>query len=321
MGIESIREKVRGAERLSRDDALFLLAQASILDLGQLAMEVRRRRHPEPIVTFVVDTNPNYTNVCNVDCTFCAFYRPPGHDEAYTHSIDEMMERIARSVEQGVTTVLMQGGVNPELPLDYYVDMVRAVRERFPETPLMVDANSAYAPNDLPVFKELDRLGLMMIEQPLAYDDLWDHARLQKEIETPICLDESVRSPADARRALEMGACRVINIKAGRVGGLSRARGVQEVAAAHGVPVWCGGMLETGIGRAHNVHLSALPNFTLPGDVAASQRYYAEDLIDPPVEVRPDGTIAVPDGPGIGYAVREDRIAKHTLRYVELTRP
>jgi dehypoxanthine futalosine cyclase len=131
MAIETIREKVRSEERLSRADALFLLGRASVLDLGQLAAEVRRRRHPEPVVTFVVDTNPNYTNVCNVDCTFCAFYRPPGHDEAYTHSIDEMMERIAKSVERGVTTVLMQGGVNPEVPLDYYLDMVRAVRERF----------------------------------------------------------------------------------------------------------------------------------------------------------------------------------------------
>jgi cyclic dehypoxanthinyl futalosine synthase len=130
--LEAIREKVDGKARLDRDDALYLLGEASILDLGQLAMDVRRRRHPEGVVTFVVDTNPNYTNVCNIDCTFCAFYRPPGHEEAYTHSIDEMLSRIARSVEQGVTTVLMQGGVNPELPLDYYLDMVRSVRERFP---------------------------------------------------------------------------------------------------------------------------------------------------------------------------------------------
>jgi cyclic dehypoxanthinyl futalosine synthase len=130
--LEAIRDKVDGKTRLDRDDALYLLGEASILDLGQLAMDVRRRRHPEGVVTFVVDTNPNYTNVCNVDCTFCAFYRPPGHEEAYTHSIEEMLSRIARSVEQGVTTVLMQGGVNPDLPLDYYLDMVRAVRERFP---------------------------------------------------------------------------------------------------------------------------------------------------------------------------------------------
>ena len=131
--IEAVREKVRAHERLDRDDGLFLLADASLLDLGQLAMEERRRRHPEPVVTFVVDTNPNYTNVCTVDCTFCAFYRSPGEDGAYTYSVDEMLERIGRSVDNGVTTVLMQGGVNPELPLEYYLDLVRGVRERYPD--------------------------------------------------------------------------------------------------------------------------------------------------------------------------------------------
>jgi dehypoxanthine futalosine cyclase len=131
--MNAIRDKVRTGERLSSEDGLFLLREARLLDLGQLAMEVRRRRFPEPVVTFVVDTNPNYTNVCNVDCTFCAFYRPPGDAEAYTHTIDEMLETIARSVDRGVTTVLMQGGVNAELPLDYYVEMVRRVRERFPD--------------------------------------------------------------------------------------------------------------------------------------------------------------------------------------------
>jgi dehypoxanthine futalosine cyclase len=129
---DTVREKVRAEERLDREDGLFLLREACLLDLGQLAMEARRRRFPDPVVTFVIDTNPNYTNVCNVDCTFCAFYRPPGHEEAYTHTIAEMMEKIERAVERGVTTVLMQGGVNPELPLDYYVEMVRTVRERFP---------------------------------------------------------------------------------------------------------------------------------------------------------------------------------------------
>ncbi len=129
---EAVRDKVRAGERVDRDDGLFLLSEVSLLDLGQLAMEVRRKQHPEPIVTFVIDTNPNYTNVCNVDCTFCAFYRSPGHDEAYTYSVEEMLERIGRSAEYGVTTVLMQGGVNSELPLDYYLELVRAVRERYP---------------------------------------------------------------------------------------------------------------------------------------------------------------------------------------------
>ncbi len=128
-----VRDKVLAGERVDPNDGLFLLAEASLLDLGQLAAEVRRKRHPEPIVTFVIDTNPNYTNVCNVDCTFCAFYRTPGHDEAYTHSVEEMLELIGRSAEEGVTTVLMQGGVNSELPLDYYLELVRAVRERYPQ--------------------------------------------------------------------------------------------------------------------------------------------------------------------------------------------
>ena len=131
--LELVRDKVRAGERVDRDDGLFLCSEASLLDLGQLAMEIRRKRHPEPIVTFVIDTNPNYTNVCDVDCTFCAFYRSPGHNEAYTHSVEEMLERIGRSAEEGVTTVLMQGGVNSELPLDYYLELVRAVRERYPQ--------------------------------------------------------------------------------------------------------------------------------------------------------------------------------------------
>jgi len=194
------------------------------------------------------------------------------------------------------------------------------IRERFPDTPLMVDANSAYRLEDLALFQELDQFHLMMIEQPLGYDDLWDHAKLQRQIRTPICLDESVQSPDDARKALEMGACRIINIKAGRVGGLARSQAIHDVAAAHGAPVWCGGMLESGIGRAHNVHLSTLANFSLPGDVADSRRYFKEDVIEPPVEVRPDGTIAVPSEPGIGYRVLEDRIRQRSLHSVVLKR-
>jgi hypothetical protein len=140
-----------------------------------------------------------------------------------------------------------------------------------------------------------------------------DHAKLQKQIKTPICLDESIHSVEDARRAIEMGATRIINIKAGRVGGLSSARNIQKLAGEHGIPVWCGGMLESAIGRAHNVHLSTLENFTLPGDVADSKRYFVEEIIEPTVQLRRDGTIAVPDGPGIGYEVRMDRVEKHLV--------
>jgi len=223
-------------------------------------------------------------------------------------SVEQLLDKIASELADGYRRIKIK--IKP----GWDSKVVARVRERFPETPLMVDANSAYRLDHLALFKELDRFNLMMIEQPLAYDDMWDHSRLQREIKTPICLDESVHSPEDARKAIEMGACRVINIKAGRVGGLASAKGVHDVAATQGIPVWCGGMLETGIGRAHNVHLSTLSNFALPGDVAASKRYYPEDLIDPPVEVRSDGTISVPTGPGIGYRVCEDRIAKHTLR-------
>ena len=190
------------------------------------------------------------------------------------------------------------------------LDVVRQVRARFPDTLLMVDANSAYSLADVALFQKMDELDLMMIEQPLHYQDMWDHAKLQKEIRTPVCLDESIHSVEDARRAIEMEATRIINIKAGRVGGLSSARAIQKLAEDHDIPVWCGGMLESGIGRAHNVHLSTLSNFTLPGDVADSKRYFVEELIEPRVEVRSDGTIEVPTGPGIGYEIQEDRIEK-----------
>jgi len=229
-------------------------------------------------------------------------------------SVDRLAEKIQSELASGYRRIKIK--IKP----GWDKDVVAEVRERFADTPLMVDANSAYSLQDLPLFKDLDAFDLMMIEQPLAYDDMWDHAKLQREIRTPICLDESVHSPEDARKALEMGACRIINVKAGRVGGLSQARSIQEIAAACNVPVWCGGMLESGIGRAHNVHLSTLPGFTLPGDVADSKRYYREELIEPRVEVRSDGTIAVPTGSGIGYHVCEDRIARHTLRAITLHR-
>jgi o-succinylbenzoate synthase len=175
-----------------------------------------------------------------------------------------------------------------------------------------VDANSAYSLRDLPLFRELDAFDLMMVEQPLAWDDIVDHAALQREIRTPVCLDESIRSPEDARRALDLGACRIVNIKVGRVGGFAAARAVHDTCLARGVPVWCGGMLESGIGRLANVHLQTLPGFTLPGDTAASARYFEEDLIDPPVVVSKEGTIAVPEGPGIGHAIVWPRVERAT---------
>lgn len=191
--------------------------------------------------------------------------------------------------------------------------LVQAVRRRFPDLALMVDANSAYTLADAGPLRELDRYRLLMIEQPLAWDDIVDHATLQGQLETPICLDESIRSADDARRALDLGACRIVNIKAGRLGGFTESLAVHDLCRTRGIPVWCGGMLESGIGRLANVHLQTLPGFTLPGDTSASARYFAEDLIDPPVEVRPDGTIAVPEAPGLGHTLVWPRIEKATV--------
>jgi len=192
------------------------------------------------------------------------------------------------------------------------------VRRQFDGIPLMVDANAAYTLDDATHLAGLDRFDLMMIEQPLEYDDIRDHAALQRRLSTPICLDESIHSVRAAEEAIELGACRIINIKPGRVGGHAESIRLHDTAARHGIPVWHGGMLESGIGRAHNIHLSALPNFTLPGDIAASRRYYEPDLIDPPIEVDADGGIAVPGGPGIGVTVVWDRVQHATIESLDV---
>ncbi len=194
------------------------------------------------------------------------------------------------------------------------VEPVRALRERFPQIRLMVDANSAYTLADAPLLKQLDAYFLIMIEQPLGYDDIYSHVALQRQLETPICLDECIHDIEHARAAIELGACRIINIKLGRVGGHTPARRIHDLCQSKSIPVWCGGMLESGIGRAHNIAMSSLSNFSLPGDVSASRRYWAEDIIDPEVEVAPQGTIRVPIAPGIGYAPRMDRIEAVTKR-------
>jgi o-succinylbenzoate synthase len=199
------------------------------------------------------------------------------------------------------------------------VKLVEAVRSKYPDITLSVDANAAYSlHHDLPVMQELDRYNLLMIEQPLAPGDLVDHAKLQKELKTPLCLDESITKEADARQALELDACRIINIKLGRVGGFSEAKKIHDWARQAGTPVWCGGMLETGIGRAHNIALSTLPGFTLPGDVSASSRYWEEDIVDPPITVSHQGTIRAPAGPGIGFQVNARRLASCTARCDEV---
>jgi o-succinylbenzoate synthase len=231
-------------------------------------------------------------------------------------SLDDLVRKVAQEREAGYQRIKIK--IKP----GWDVDAVQAVRERFGAIPLMVDANAAYAAGNGAAdhLARLDRFDLMMIEQPLDYDDILDHAALQRRLATPICLDESIKSVNAAREALAAGACRIVNVKPGRVGGFAESIRLHDLCAAHGVPVWHGGMLESGIGRAANIHLSTLPNFSLPGDVAASKRYFDPDLIDPPIEVAADGTIAVPTGPGLGVTIREDRLERATVQQASLTR-
>jgi O-succinylbenzoate synthase len=227
-------------------------------------------------------------------------------------SLEQLVERVRIELAAGYRRVKIK--IKPGWDLE----AVETVRAAVGTIPLMVDANAAYRLEDAAHLAHLDAFDLMMIEQPLDYDDIRDHAELQRRLRTAICLDESIHSVRAAGDAIAIGACRVINIKPGRVGGHGESIRLHDLAAAHAVPVWHGGMLESGIGRAHNIHLSTLSNFTLPGDVAASRRYYAPDLVEPGIEVRPDGTIAVPAGPGIGVAIAMDRVEAATHERAEL---
>jgi len=221
---------------------------------------------------------------------------------------EALLSMIERELAAGYQRIKLK--IKPGKDLEF----VAAVRKRFPAVRLMVDANSAYHLEEAAHLREFDAYDLMMIEQPLAWDDIFDHAKLQSQMRTPICLDESIHNASHARAAIELGACRIINIKLGRVGGHSEACRVQELCRQRSIPVWSGGMLETGIGRAHNIAMSSLPGFTLPGDVSASRRYWDEDIIEPEVEVTPKGTIVVPTIPGLGYSVRRKRIEHLTVR-------
>ncbi len=223
-------------------------------------------------------------------------------------TVDEVVARVEAFLTQGYRRIKVK--IKP----GFDIELARRIRERFGNILLQVDANSAYSLADVPTFKAMDDYDLLLIEQPLEEDDIVDHAKLQAQLRTPICLDESVESLATARQAHELRACRILNVKLGRVGGHFEARAIQELARASGVPVWCGGMLESGIGRAHNIAMSTLPGFTLPGDISASTRYFAEDIIDPPVTVSQQGTIEAPMAPGIGYAVDEARLQSLTVR-------
>jgi o-succinylbenzoate synthase len=233
---------------------------------------------------------------------------PCGVSIGIQESVPQLLHMVERELAAGYQRIKVK--IKP----GWDVDVVRHVREKFPSIKLMVDANSAYTLADSDRLRQLDDFYLMMIEQPLGHDDIIDHADLQARLATPICLDECIRSAHNVDQAVRLRACGIINIKLGRVGGFAEARRVHNAAEAARMPVWCGGMLESGVGRAHNIALSTLPNFVLPGDVSASKRYWARDIIDPPVETTPLGTILVRDEPGFGYALDCDYIRHITVR-------
>ncbi|MGH9678877.1 MAG: o-succinylbenzoate synthase [Candidatus Acidiferrales bacterium] len=228
-------------------------------------------------------------------------------------TVEELIATVERELAAGYQRIKIK--IKPGKD----IEPVEQLRHAFPRIRLMVDANSAYRLDDWRHLKHLEPYYLMMIEQPLGWDDLFSHVELQRKLETPICLDECIHTVDHARAAIDLGACRIINIKLGRVGGYTPAKQIHDLCQSRQIPVWCGGMLESGIGRAHNIALSTLENFSLPGDVTASRRYWTEDVIEPEVEVMPQGTIRVPEGPGIGYAPRLDRIEKLSARKEVLT--
>ncbi len=233
---------------------------------------------------------------------------PCGVSIGIQDSVPQLLEKIETELKSGYQRIKMK--IKP----GWDVDVIRQVRSTFPSIRLMADANSAYTLKDVDHLKQLDEFHLMMIEQPLSHDDIIDHATLQKELATPICLDECIRTAHHAEQAIQMGACRIINIKLGRIGGFAEAKRLHDVCQKNGIPVWCGGMLESGIGRAHNIALSTLPNFVLPGDVSASRRYWKQDVIVPPVEVSPQGTIALTDTAGFGYDIDQGFLDMVTVR-------
>lgn len=223
-------------------------------------------------------------------------------------NVAQLLEKIRVEVEAGYKRIKIK--ISPSW--DY--DVIKAVRAEFGDILLMGDANSAYTLADIDLLKSLDEFNLMMLEQPLPHDDIIDHAKLQAQIATPICLDEPIKSPEDARKAIELKSGKIINLKNGRVGGHTQSKQIEQICREAGMPVWCGGMLESGIGRAHNIAMSTLPNFILPGDVSASKRYWARDIVSPAVEVSPRGTIGVPGGPGFGFDIDHAFLKQVTVR-------
>lgn len=223
-------------------------------------------------------------------------------------STTELLHKIEGYLKEGYKRIKIK--ISPGFDIQF----VEAVRQNYPDILLQVDANSAYTLEHIDLFRKMDHYNLLLIEQPLGYEDIFDHSKMQKVLKTPICLDESIHSLDDTRAAIELDSCRIINIKPGRVGGFTESKLIHDYCASMNIPVWCGGMLESGIGRAGNVALASLPNFTLPGDISASKRYYTEDIVEPEFLVNPDGTMDVPQKPGIGVEVNMKMLDKVTVR-------
>jgi len=238
---------------------------------------------------------------------------PTGVSIGIKPSIRVLLERVEDFLARGYQRIKVK------IQSGWDIEVVGAIRKEFGDIPLMVDANSAYSLDDLDLFRRLDEYNLLMIEQPFHYDDIVDHAKLQKEIRTPICLDESIRSEDDARKALELGSARVINIKLSRVGGLQETKRIHDLCEKRAVPVWCGSMLESGIGEAHNLAMATLPNFKIPGDIAPGDRYFEDDIVTPRIQLNPDGTIDVPEGRGIGFSLDEEMLNKYTVEKFSIT--
>ncbi|NWG27262.1 MAG: o-succinylbenzoate synthase, partial [Ignavibacteriaceae bacterium] len=227
------------------------------------------------------------------------------------NSESELIKKVSSYLDEGYKRIKIK--ISPGNDIQY----VKALRKEFPKILLQVDANSAYDLKHVKLFKEMDDYNLLLIEQPLGYEDIYDHSKLQRELKTPICLDESIHSLDDTRAAIKLDSCRVINIKPGRVGGFTESKLIHDYCKTKNIPVWCGGMLESGIGRAGNVALASLPNFTLPGDISASKRYYKQDIVEPEFTVNKDGTMDVPTKPGIGVEVNMKNLDKLTVNKKE----
>jgi o-succinylbenzoate synthase len=231
------------------------------------------------------------------------------------------IQRDTEQLTKVVTDYLHQGYRRVKIKIKPGKDreQVSALRRHFPDMMLMADANGAYKPTDVQALFKLDDYDLLMIEQPFAWDDLVEHANLQKAMNTPICLDESIASSNDLKTALALRSCRILNLKPARVGGITASQTIRDICNTHNLPMWCGGLLETGIGRAHNIAVASMPGFVLPNDISASNRYFSQDIVDPEFSLNKDGTITVPEGPGIGVEIRKDRLDKYTANQKRFT--